>query len=175
MKKFTEFKFNKINEQEVTLNQKPEENSTSTHLEKPKEETPETTSETSDKSEVSTFISKMLESREMAQVYHWSVKGDMGSHACLHLALEAYYNDIIELIDELVEVHQGQYQLIEEYNVIDTKETKSKEKVDYYTEVANFIKENRKSFSSEDTHIQNIIDEMVSKVYRLLYKLKYNK
>ena len=66
--------------------------------------------------DVSKFISKLLESREMAQVYHWTVKGDMGSHAA-HLALEAYYDGVIEHIDEIVEVYQGQYGIIEGYDV----------------------------------------------------------
>ena len=31
------------------------------------------------------------------------------------------------------------------------------------------------AFLEEDTHLQNIIDEIVALTYRLLYKLKYNK
>ena len=34
--------------------------------------------EVSEGGDVSKFISRLLESREMAQVYHWTVKGDMG-------------------------------------------------------------------------------------------------
>ena len=90
----------------------------------PKEEEKEV-SETTENGDVSKFISKLLESREMAQVYHWTVKGDMGSHAA-HLALEAYYDGVIGFIDELVEVHSGQYGLIEGYDIIDTNDSKSK-------------------------------------------------
>ncbi len=138
------------------------------------EEKSEENSETPGSNDVSKFISKLLESREMAQVYHWTVKGDMGSHAA-HLALEAYYTGIIESIDEIVEVYSGQYGLIEEYNVIDTKETKSTDKLEYFKEVVEWIREERKCFDEKDTHIHNIVDEVVALLYRTIYKLTYNK
>ena len=98
MKKFSEFNFSKkINEQEISLGQTTNAEETTTQI--------ETTSEEVVKTDAAKFFSKLLESREMAQVYHWTVKGDMGSHAA-HLALEAYYDGVIEFIDELVEVYQ---------------------------------------------------------------------
>ena len=143
--------------------------------EKEKEEEKSDNTETkSEVSDVSKFISKLLESREMAQVYHWTVKGDMGSHAA-HLALEAYYSGVIELIDELVEVYQGQYGLIEGYETIDTTETKSKDKLEYYKEVVESVRSNRKCIKEEDTHLHNIVDEIVALLYKTIYKLTYNK
>jgi len=138
------------------------------------EEEKSVASEESGSNDVSKFLSKLLESREMAQVYHWTVKGDMGSHAA-HLALEAYYTEIIESIDEIVEVYQGQYGLIEEYNVIDTTDTKSKDKLEYFKEIVEWIREERKCFDEKDTHIHNIVDEVVALLYRTIYKLTYNK
>jgi len=124
--------------------------------------------------DVSKFISKLLESREMAQVYHWTVKGDMGSHAA-HLALEAYYDGVIGFIDDIVEIYQGQYGLIEEYDVIDTTDSKSKDRLDYFKETVEFVKSARKCIKSEDTHIHNIIDELIALQYKTIYKLTYNK
>jgi len=138
------------------------------------EEEKSVASEESGSNDVSKFLSKLLESREMAQVYHWTVKGDMGSHAA-HLALEAYYTEIIESIDEIVEVYQGQYGLIEEYNVIDTTDTKSKDKLEYFKEIVEWVREERKCFDEKDTHIHNIVDEVVALLYRTIYKLTYNK
>jgi DNA-binding ferritin-like protein len=125
-------------------------------------------------SDISKFISKLLESREMAQVYHWTVKGDMGSNAA-HLALEAYYTEVIENIDEIVEVYQGQYGLIEGYDQIATDDTRSKEKLDYFKEVVEFVRSERTCIKAEDTHLHNIIDEVVALLYRTIYKLTYNK
>ena len=124
--------------------------------------------------DVSKFISKLLESREMAQVYHWTVKGDMGSHAA-HLALQTYYEEVIEFIDDIVEIYQGQYGLIEEYDVIDTTDSKSKDKLDYFKEAVEFVKSGRKCIKAEDTHIHNIIDELIALQYKTIYKLTYNK
>ena len=186
MKKFSDFnRFRKINEQEITLQNQPEnqgeqQSQQSAQSQQPtqsqsspsQEQPPE-----SPKTEGSAvkFFSKLLESREMAQVYHWTVKGDQGSHAS-HLTLEAYYDGVIEYIDDMVEVYQGQYELLEGYDVIDTSETKSKDKVEYFQGIAQYIKENRNvSLSAEDTHIQNIVDEVIALVYKTIYKLKYNK
>jgi len=124
--------------------------------------------------DVSKFISKLLESREMAQVYHWTVKGDMGSHAA-HLALEAYYDGVIGFIDDIVEIYQGQYGLIEGYDVIDTTDAKSKDRLDYFKEVVEFVKSGRNCIKAEDTHIHNIIDELIALQYKTIYKLTYNK
>ena len=124
--------------------------------------------------DVSKFISKLLESREMAQVYHWTVKGDMGSHAA-HLALEAYYDGVIGFIDDIVEIYQGQYGLIEGYDVIDTTDAKSKDRLDYFKETVEFVKEQRTCIKSEDTHIHNIVDELIALQYKTIYKLTYNK
>jgi hypothetical protein len=120
------------------------------------------------------LFSKLFESREMAHIYHLQVNGDMGSHA-KHTALGEYYDGVLDFIDSIIEVFQGQYGIIEEYDVIDTKDTKSKDTIEYFNELARFIKEERKCINAEDTHLHNIIDEVVALVYRTLYKLKYTK
>ena len=122
----------------------------------------------------SKFFSKLFESREMAHIYHLQVKGEMGSHA-KHTALGEYYEGVLGFIDEMIEVWQGQYGIIEEYDTIDTSETTSKDTIEYFNELARFIKEERKCISAEDTHLHNIVDEVVALVYKTLYKLKYNK
>ena len=139
--------------------------------EEEKEEEKEVSNESGD---VSKFISKLLESREMAQVYHWTVKGDMGSHAA-HLALQTYYEEVIEFIDDIVEIYQGQYGLIEGYDVIDTTDSKSKDRLDYFKEAVEFVKSERTCIKAEDTHIHNIIDELIALQYKTIYKLTYNK
>ena len=188
MKKFSDFKpvKKKIFEAEANLPSNYEDmskeellklmsgKSAEENTEEPEEEKSENSSEESGSNDVSKFISKLLESREMAQVYHWTVKGDMGSHAA-HLALEAYYSGVIEFIDDIVEIYQGQYGLIEGYDVIDTTDSKSKDRLDYFKETVEFVKSNRTCIKSEDTHIHNIIDELIALQYKTIYKLTYNK
>jgi hypothetical protein len=123
------------------------------------------------KSEPSKFVSKMFESREMAHIYHLQIKGD-GSYAD-HEALDEYYSSILDLIDELIETYQGQYDIIENYEQIDTNGTNTVDKIQYFIDLAEFIKSTRKvAFLEEDSHLQNVIDEMVGLIYRTLYKLK---
>jgi DNA-binding ferritin-like protein len=178
MKKFSEFKFSrKINEQEISLVQttNAEETTSTQTTEQPSTETQKAQNTEVTKSDPAKFFSKLLESREMAQVYHWTVKGDMGSHAS-HTALNEYYDSIIAKIDDLVEIYQGQYDLIEEYDVIDTKESKTKDKIEYFQEVVQFVKDTRhKAILEEDTHLQNIVDEVIATIYKLIYKLRFNK
>jgi hypothetical protein len=121
------------------------------------------------------FFSKLFESRELAHVYHLGVKGDTGSHAA-HLALGDYYETVGDLIDELVEVYQGQYDLIEGWNIIDPGVSKDLEPIQYFTEVAEYITENRdEAILPEDTHLQSLVDDIMNILYKLIYKLRFNK
>lgn len=180
MKKFSDFKrpLKKINEDQDMMTGMPKANlpegSEENSGEKAEEKTEDKKEESKETGSVSKFISKLLESREMAQVYHWTVKGDMGSHAA-HLALEAYYSGVIEFIDDIVEIYQGQYGLIEGYDIIDTTDSKSKDRLDYFKEAVEFVKSNRSCIKAEDTHIHNIVDELIALQYKTIYKLTYNK
>jgi len=165
MKKFSTFKFDykKIFEQDEIENYEPE-------MDQEMDQVSE-----APVSGASKFFSKLFESREMAHVYHLSVKGDMGSFAA-HVALGAYYEGILEFIDELIETYQGQYELVENFEMIDTADTKTKSPIEYFEELVMFVKSERNTaLSAEDTHLQNVIDEVVGLIYRTLYKLKYNK
>jgi hypothetical protein len=170
MKKFSEIK--KINKKIFEADNLP------MNIEEPKlDVTPNIEMPTEFLGEGSTpgkLFSKLFESREMAHIYHLQVKGDMGSHA-KHTALGDYYEGVLVLIDSIIEAFQGQYGIIEEYDVIDTSGTREKDTIEYFNELARFIKEERKCINEEDTHLHNIIDEVVALVYRTLYKLKYTK
>ena len=164
MKKFSQFNFKKVNEQEIALNQNAQ-----AQEKKPVNVT--SGEQVEEKSDASKFFSKLFESREMAHVYHLQIKGE-GSYSG-HKALDNYYHDVLDLIDELVETYQGQYEIVEDYQIIDTNSTTSKDKIEYFNELQQFIKDNRyTALSKEDSHLQNIVDEVVALGYRTLYKLK---
>lgn len=190
MKKFSDFSknYNKVSKKDETTKRQDDLNSSNTevlfvpkanltkNIEKSKE---------SNKKEKETgllgfdsnpvkFFSKLFESREMAHIYHLQVKGEEGSYAA-HMALGSYYDNILGLIDDLIEIYQGQYDIIEGYDIIDTSSTKSKDKIEYFKELADFIKSERKCISPDDTHLHNIIDEILGLVYKTLYKLRFNK
>jgi len=191
MKKFSEIRrpIRKINEQDETPVRQDDPNPSDTAaLVASKANLPENIeqSEESEKSEEGTaglagfdakpskLFSKLFECREMAHIYHLQVKGDAGSYAA-HMALGAFYEGVLDLVDDLIETYQGQYDVVEGYDIIDTKDTRSKDKIEYFTELADFIKSERKCISVEDTHLHNIIDEIVALTYKTIYKLKFNK
>lgn len=120
--------------------------------------------------DISKFFSKLFESREVAHIYHLQIQGE-GSYVA-HLALNEYYDNILELIDELIEVYQGQYDIIENYDIINPDITLSKDKIDYFIELADFIKNNKNCILPEDTHLLSIVDEVLILIYKTLYKLK---
>jgi hypothetical protein len=124
--------------------------------------------------DVSKFFSKIFESKEMAHIYHLQVRGDEGSYA-KHQALGDYYEEILELLDDTIEIYQGQYGLIEGYETIDTSTTKSKDALAYFEELATWMKHARKCISDEDTHLHSMIDDIVCLIYKTVYKLKFMK
>jgi hypothetical protein len=133
----------------------------------------QTTEQHSEGTPVALF-SKLFEAREMAHIYHLQVRGDEGSYAA-HMALGSFYEDVLDLIDDLIETYQGQYGIVDGYDIIDTKDTKTKDKVAYFEELATYIKSARQCISQEDTHLHNVIDEIVGLTYKTLFKLKFNK
>jgi hypothetical protein len=191
MKKFSELKkVKKINEDNLPSNYeelskeelvKMLQGNTGAQAQEEKEAQSEEENEGTEKPEIlgegsnpGKLFSKLFESREMAHIYHLQVSGEPGSHA-KHTALGDYYEGVLGFVDDLIETFQGQYGIVEEYATIDTKETGSKDTIEYFNELVRFIKEERKCINAEDTHLHNIIDEVVALVYRTLYKLKYTK
>jgi hypothetical protein len=165
MRKFTEFNrpIKRIVEQDLSIEQQGENQL---------EQTPAVVGE--EGSSVTQFFSKLFESREMAHIYHLQVKGDQGSYAT-HEALGDYYEEIVEILDDTIEVYQGQYGLVDGYDVIDTKDTKTKEVLAYFEELAEYIKHGKKCISDEDTHIHSLIDDIMALIYKTIYKLKFLK
>jgi len=153
----------RINEQELTLPQetKPEEN---------KQEQPEPKQEQQNESSPVKFFSKLFEARQMAHIYHLQVKSEMGS-GWEHSALNSFYEDILEITDELIETYQGQYGIIEGYEIIDSSATGQIKSLEYLQKVVDYIRSERKVIKEEDTHLHNIIDEVVALCYRIIYKL----
>ena len=156
MKRFSDFKIQKnekLNEQEVVQNE------------------PEVQIE---KSEVAVFFSKLFEVRQVSHIFHLQVQGDMGS-GWQHEALGEFYNEILEFTDDLIETYQGQYGIVEGYEIIDSSITSETKSLDYLKENVEFIKKERKAISADDTHLHNIIDEIIALFYKTIYKLTYLK
>jgi hypothetical protein len=87
-----------------------------------------------------------------------------------HLALNDFYNDLLELIDTLFETYQGQYGILKDYKT--TIEYDTEKTIDMLEDYTESIKEIGKKLFT-DSHLLNIIDEITELCYHTLYKLKY--
>jgi len=164
MKRFTEVqkksKIRKVFEQEITL--------TPATKEVQPEAEPKTETET--QSTPVKFFSKLFEARQIAHIFHLQVKAEMGS-GWEHDALKEFYDGILEFADDLIETYQGQYGIVEGYDVIDPSTTSQTKSLEYLKQTVDFIRSERKSINEEDTHLHNVIDEIVALFYKTIYKL----
>lgn len=107
----------------------------------------------------------MFEARQVAHNLHLKSK-----NFAEHKALDEFYNGLLERVDEFVETYQGQYGLLGDAEF----------KVEGVEDAAQYLEDCAKLFavgrdSLKDSHLQNIMDEVVALTYRTLYKLKFLK
>ena len=113
------------------------------------------------------LLNRLFESREVSHAYHLQT----GSHA-EHVALQTYYEAIVGLVDELVEVYQGQFGIIEGYEMM-ARDINKDEMIEYFMELATYCQSKRKEVITEETeHLISILDDIQILVYKTLYKLK---
>ncbi len=117
---------------------------------------------------VASFVNKLFEARLNAHVLHLKTKS-----FAQHKALGEYYDQMNDHIDTFVEVYQGQYGLLSYKDTINIDDDVNP--VNYFTNIADIIKSSHSLINEEDSHLDNIIDEMTAATYHLLYKLKYLK
>lgn len=114
------------------------------------------------------FIGTLLDSSNQAHIYHWQAM-DEGSYAA-HQALGAYYPQIVELADDLVESFQGRYGIIKGFNA-PSPYREDNNWVSYFQGLRKYVELNRYNFT-QDSYIQNQVDEIVSLIETTLYKLQ---
>jgi hypothetical protein len=119
--------------------------------------------------EIKGLVQKLFESRQVAHNVHLQTK----SYA-MHKALNGFYDDIVGFADSLIETYQGQYGLISDYKM-EVPNIKPDGIIDYLEEAAEIFKLGHNSFDEKDTHLHNILDEIVGLTYQTLYKLKFLK
>lgn len=117
---------------------------------------------------VKTLIQKLFESRQVAHNVHLQTK----SYA-LHKALNSYYDDVLGLTDSFIETYQGQYGIVTGYEKIEVTPL-SEDKIEGYlkdcAEIFTMARDGMK-----DSHLQNIMDEIIALVYKTLYKVRFLK
>jgi len=116
--------------------------------------------------ESSEFIAAMLHSGTVAHFMHLSTDS-----FSVHQALNTYYNEIIDLVDQYAEAYMGRYGQIKKWP---QEFHNAKEPVKYLESLKDFVEESRKDLP-QDSELQNLVDEIADLINSTLYKLRFLK
>lgn len=112
---------------------------------------------------ISELCSRVLAARDITHREHWACK----SYAA-HCAFGAFYSDVTDALDAVVENYQGLY------GKIDTFEVKTHECsniVKYLTDEADWIESHTDEISSGSPSIANLIQTLTSTYTKCIYLL----
>ena len=113
------------------------------------------------------FVGMMFLARDVAHSAHLNTR----SYA-KHVALNEFYDGIIDLADKFAEAYQGKYGLIGPISLMSAKKTNNV--VEFLESQVDDLMEMRyKVVDKECTPLQNIIDEIFGLYYTTLYKLRF--
>lgn len=118
--------------------------------------------------QLATFIGTLMQSRNQAHIYHLQTDS-----FAAHLALQAYYEGIIPLIDGVVESYQGRHGILRGYKMVANIKEDGNAQM-YFEGLAKFVETIRTQLP-QDSYIQNQVDEIVALVESTKYKLKFLK
>lgn len=119
------------------------------------------------------LIATLFLSREFAHRRHLAVTGP-GSYAA-HVALGAFYDDIIERADAIAEAYQGRNGLMDEIPYLDGPKGRKSiaSTATWLEDEMSKIEDMRYDCCPKtDTAIQNLIDEAVATYLSVIYKLR---
>lgn len=114
---------------------------------------------------VKNLVQKLFEARQIAHNVHLQTKSYSS-----HVALNSFYDGLLEFTDKFIETYQGQYGIITGYEKIDINPVTEIE--EYLEDCAKIFILGRDGMKNSDSHLKNILDEIVALTYQTLYKLK---
>lgn len=117
---------------------------------------------------VATFIATVRNSATIAHFMHLQVDGE-GSYA-KHKALQAYYDQMPDLIDSVAEQIQGAYDVIIAPYPAALPGMRSDDPLAYMQSMREYVRESRDSLP-EDSEIQNELDAVANLINKTCYKL----
>jgi len=113
------------------------------------------------------FVGMLFLARDVAHSAHLNTR----SYA-KHVALNEFYDGIIDLADKFAEAYQGKYGLIGPISLMSAKKTNNV--VEFLEgQVEDLMDMRYKVVDKDCTPLQNIIDEIFGLYYSTLYKLKF--
>jgi hypothetical protein len=109
------------------------------------------------------FLGILFQSRDLMHIAHLETMS-----FAQHNALDTFYKEIIESVDELTETYFG---IIDGRVPLVIPESRLVNADFYLRGLRKTIYENRDSLGMENTEIQNIIDEILGLIAQTLYRL----
>ena len=113
------------------------------------------------------FVGMLFLARDVTHSVHLNTRS-----FSKHMALNTFYDEIIELADGFAEAYQGRYGLIGPISLMSAKKT---------TNVVEFLQDQLDEIESgrydvckkDDTPLQNLIDGIIELYLSTLYKLRF--
>jgi hypothetical protein len=113
------------------------------------------------------FVGALFLARDVAHSVHLNTR----SYA-KHMALNEFYDNIVDLTDKFAETYQGRHGLIGPITLKSAKKTTNV--LEFLQDSMAEVEEARyKVCEKTDTPIQNIIDEIVGQYLSTIYKLRF--
>lgn len=113
------------------------------------------------------FVGILFLGRDVAHSVHLNTRS-----FSKHMALNTFYDEIVELADKFAEAYQGRHGLIGAISLQSTK--KPGNILEFLQDQLEEIEDMRyKVVDKTDTALQNIIDEIVGLYLSTIYKLKF--
>ncbi len=110
------------------------------------------------------LAARTFAARDAAHRAHWKT----ASYSA-HQALGALYEALPDLIDEIVEVYQGTFGLLQPFEVHCGAVANI---VRFLEDEAAWVADNRDEIANGSTAVQNLIDGLIAAYRRAIYKLK---
>ena len=113
------------------------------------------------------FVGMLFLARDVAHSVHLNTRS-----FSKHMALNTFYDEIIDLADGFAEAYQGRYGLIGPISLMSAKKT---------TNIVEFLQDQLDEIESgrydvckkDDTPLQNLIDGIIELYLSTLYKLRF--
>mgnify|MGYP003351974821 FL=1 len=113
------------------------------------------------------FVGTLFLARDVSHSVHLNTRS-----FAKHMALNTFYDEIIELADKFAEAYQGRHSLIGPISLMSAKKTGNI--IEFLQDsLADVEKMRYEVCEKTDTALQNIIDEIVGLYLSTLYKLRF--
>ena len=119
-----------------------------------------------DSTKIGQLIAMLFLGREIAHREHLRTKS-----FSQHMALQSFYNEVVEIADSIAEAYQGRHGIIDKIPLLDNDMTGSIDMV-LEQQLAAIEKLRYTAVERTETAIQNLIDEAVALYLSTLYKLR---